>query len=75
MLVYDAYVADEGILQLAILMNLHCTDELAQGDLIRFFAEAARSPTVLLSSQGARRAAVDKDRLASTLPTAHSRSP
>jgi len=55
--VHDAYVAGEGILHAAVLglvpvVNLHGTGEVAQGELMRFFAEAAWYPTALLPSQG-----------------------
>jgi hypothetical protein len=56
-LVHDAYVANEGILQAALfglfsLVNLRDTGDVAKGELMRFFAEAAWYPTVLLPSQG-----------------------
>ena len=62
--VHDAYVAGEGILHPAILglftlMNLRGTREVAQGELMRFFAEAAWYPTALLPSQGVRWEAID----------------
>ena len=55
--VHDAYVAGEGILRPALLglftlMDLRGTPELAQGELMRFFAEASWYPTALLPSQG-----------------------
>lgn len=55
--VHDAYVAGEGILHAAVLglvsmVNLRGTGEVAQGELMRFFAEAAWYPTALLPSQG-----------------------
>lgn len=55
--VHDAYIAGEGILHAAILglvsmANQRGTGELAQGELMRFFAEAAWYPTALLPSQG-----------------------
>ena len=57
--VHDAYVAGEGILHAALLgvfpvVNLHGTREVAAGELMRFFAEAAWYPTALLPSQGVR---------------------
>ena len=57
--VRDAYVAGEGILQAAVVglfpvANLRDRGELARGELIRFFAEAAWYPTALLPSQGVR---------------------
>lgn len=61
--VHDAYVAGEGILHAALLglvtvANLRGTPEAAQGELMRFFAEAAWYPTALLPSQGVRWEAV-----------------
>jgi hypothetical protein len=55
--VHDAYVNGEGILHPAIaglysLTNLRGSGEIAQGELMRFFAEAAWYPTALLPSQG-----------------------
>ena len=55
--VHDAYIAGEGILHatlfgLVSLANLRGTSEIAQGELMRFFAEAAWYPTSLLPSQG-----------------------
>jgi hypothetical protein len=55
--VHDAYVAGEGILHAAVLglvsmVNLRGPGEVAQGELMRFFAEAAWYPTALLPSQG-----------------------
>jgi len=63
-LVHDAYVAGEGILKPAILglftpVDLRGTGELAQGELMRFFAEAAWYPTALLPSQGVRWEPID----------------
>lgn len=57
--VHDAYVAGEGILHAAVLgllsvVNLRGTREVAEGELMRFFAEAAWYPTALLPSQGVR---------------------
>ncbi len=51
--VHDAYVAGEGVLTaklfgLLTVMEQPGTPELAQGELMRFFAEAAWYPTVLL---------------------------
>ena len=62
--VHDAYVAGEGILQatllgLVSLLDLRGTDDVAAGELMRFFAEAAWYPTALLPSQGVTWAAVD----------------
>ncbi|MFZ1036720.1 MAG: DUF6544 family protein, partial [Smithella sp.] len=62
--VHDAYIAGEGILHAAIfglvsLVNLRGTHDLAQGELMRFFAEAALYPTALLPSQHVRWEAVN----------------
>ncbi len=56
-LVHDAYIAGEGILHAALfglfsLANIRGTGEVARGQLMRFFAEAAWYPTALLPSQG-----------------------
>ena len=55
--VHDAYVAGEGILHASILGLISVADlrgggELAESELMRFFAEAAWYPTALLPSQG-----------------------
>jgi hypothetical protein len=55
--VHDAYVAGEGaliasLLGLFSLVDMRGTGELAEGELMRFFAEAAWDPTALLPSQG-----------------------
>ncbi|MEW6258375.1 MAG: DUF6544 family protein [Thermodesulfobacteriota bacterium] len=55
--VHDAYIAGEGILHASLfglisLVNLRGTPDVAQGELMRFFAEAAWYPTALLPSQG-----------------------
>ena len=55
--VHDAYIAGEGVLHatlfgLVSLANLRGTPEIAQGELMRFLAEAAWYPTALLPSQG-----------------------
>jgi hypothetical protein len=63
--VHDAYVAGEGILHPAIAGLFTLADlrdsggDVAQGELMRFFAEAAWYPTALLPSQGVRWQAVD----------------
>jgi hypothetical protein len=62
--VHDAYIAGEGILHatlfgLVSLVNMHGTPEIAQGELMRFFAEAAFYPTALLPSQGVQWKAID----------------
>ena len=63
--VHDAYVAGEGVLHptvlgLFTLMELRGTQVVAEGEFMRFFAEAAWYPTALLPSQGVRWEAVDE---------------
>jgi hypothetical protein len=63
--VHDAYVAGEGILNASLLgliplADLRGTGELAQGELLRFFAEAVWYPTSLLPVQGVRWEPVDE---------------
>lgn len=70
--VHDAYVAGEGLLHAALLgfktlADLHGTPEVAQGELMRFLAEAAWYPTALLPSQGVQWQAVDKTSARATL--------
>lgn len=70
--VHDAYVAGEGILHPALfglvtLMDLHDSEVVAHGELMRFFAEAAWYPTALLPSQGVRWAEVDERSAIATL--------
>lgn len=62
--VHDAYIRGEGILHPAILglfslKDLRGGGEVARGELMRFFAEAAWYPTALLPSQGVRWEALD----------------
>ncbi len=62
--VHDAYVAGEGILHPAIaglftVADMRGGGEVAQGELMRYFAEAAWYPTALLPGQGVRWEAVD----------------
>jgi hypothetical protein len=62
--VHDAYVAGEGIMHAALpglfpVAGQRGTGELAEGEFMRFCAEAAWYPTALLPSQGARWEAVD----------------
>ncbi len=63
-LVHDAYVAGEGLLEAAMLgvipvAELGGTPEMARGELMRFLAEAAWYPTALLPGQGVTWEAVD----------------
>lgn len=62
--VHDAYVAGRGILRAKLygllrVMEAEDTPQLAQGEMLRFVAEAAWYPTALLPSQGAVWSAVD----------------
>ncbi|MFH1184330.1 MAG: DUF6544 family protein [Chloroflexota bacterium] len=71
-LVHDAYIAGKGILHatlfgLVSLVDIRGTPEVAQGELMRFFAEAAWYPTALLPSQGVRWEAVDNTSAKATL--------
>jgi len=70
--VHDAYIAGEGILRASLfgvlpLVNRRGTPELAQGELLRFLAEAAWYPTALLPSQGVRWEAIDDGTARATL--------
>jgi hypothetical protein len=70
--VHDAYVAGDGLLHAAVLglvpvADLRGTPEVAQGELMRFLAEAAWYPTALLPSQGVRWEAVDAQSARATL--------
>ncbi|NOT67804.1 MAG: hypothetical protein HOP04_05675 [Methylophilaceae bacterium] len=62
--VVDSYIAGTGLLRAAIMglftvADLHGDGEIARGEFMRFFAEAAWYPTALLPSQGVRWEAVD----------------
>lgn len=70
--VHDAYIAGDGILHASLfglvsLVNLRGTPEVAQGELMRFLAEAAWYPTALLPSQGVQWEAVDDTSAKATL--------
>ncbi len=70
--VHDAYVAGEGLLQPSVfglfsLARVAGGGEIARGELMRFFAEAAWYPTALLPSQGVRWEAVDEQHARATL--------
>lgn len=70
--VHDAYIAGEGILHASLLglvslVDVRGTTELAQGELMRFLAEAAWYPTALLPSQGVQWAPVDGTSATATL--------
>lgn len=71
-LVHDAYVAGEGVLRASLLgvvplARLRGGGAIAQGELMRFLAEAAWYPTALLPSQGVRWSAIDDRSAAATL--------
>jgi hypothetical protein len=62
--VVDSYIAGEGLLRAAVLGLFPVADalgggELARGEFMRFFAEAAWYPTALLPSQGVQWEPVD----------------
>jgi hypothetical protein len=62
--VVDSYIAGKGLLHAAILglftmADLSGDGEIARGEFMRFFAEAAWYPTALLPSQGVRWEALD----------------
>jgi hypothetical protein len=70
--VQDAYVAGEGLLHakllgLVTLADIRGTPEAAQGELVRFLAEAAWYPTALLPSQGVHWEALDGTSARATL--------
>lgn len=70
--VHDAYVAGAGRLHAAIaglvtVADLKESPELAEGELMRFLAEAAWVPTSLLPSQGVRWEPVDEHSARATL--------
>jgi Family of unknown function (DUF6920) len=70
--VHDAYVAGEGMLHatllgLVTLADLRGSPEMAQGELMRYLAEAPWYPTALLPSQGVRWDAVDERSARATL--------
>jgi len=71
-LVHDAYVAGEGTLRASLfglisVADVHGAGEVARGELMRFFAEAAWYPTALLPSQGIHWDAVDDHSARATL--------
>lgn len=71
--VHDAYVEGEGILRPALLGLFPLADmhdrggAVAQGELMRFFAESAWYPTALLPSQGVEWTPVDDRSASATL--------
>ncbi len=71
-LVHDTYRSGVGNLHASLLglftvAAMHDTPELNQGELMRFFAEAAWYPTALLPSQGVRWEAIDDNSARGTL--------
>jgi hypothetical protein len=71
-LVQDAYAKGEGILHAAMfglfdLANMRGITDAAQGELMRYLAEAPWMPTVLLPSQGVRWEAIDDRKARATL--------
>ena len=70
--VQDAYAKEEGVLHAAMfglidLANLRGTTDVAQGELMRYLAEAMWMPTVLLPSQNLRWEAIDDNKARATL--------
>jgi hypothetical protein len=70
--VHDAYFTSEGVLTaklfgLLTVMKQPSTPELAQGESMRFFAEAAWCSTALLPSQGVVWEAIDDTQASATL--------
>lgn len=76
--VHDSYIAGEGMLHaslfgLVAVANLRDTPEMAQGELMRFVAEATWYPTALLPSQGVQWEAVDDTSATATLQDGETR--
>ncbi len=70
--VHDAYIAGKGLLQAAALgfipvAHVEGGGELARGELMRYFAEAAWYPTALVPGQGVRWEPVDDRSARATL--------
>nr|WP_319564697.1 DUF6544 family protein [uncultured Rhodoferax sp.] len=70
--VVDSYIAGRGLLRAAVLGLFTVADirgdgDIARGEFMRFFAEAAWYPTALLPSQGVRWQAVDERSAYATL--------
>ena len=71
-LVHDAYVAGEGVLHACVfglfpVVEMRDSGDVAEGELMRFFVEAAWFPTALLPSQGVRWEARDDHSAQATL--------
>jgi hypothetical protein len=75
--VHDSYAAGRGVLHASVLglftvVDMRGTGDVAEGELMRFFAEAAWYPTALLPSQGMRwEAAGDRSAYATLDEGAH----
>lgn len=70
--IHDAYIAGEGVLTAKLfgfltVMEQPGIPELAQGELMRFFAEAVWYPTALLPGQGVIWEAIDDAHASATL--------
>jgi hypothetical protein len=70
--VHDAYVAGEGILIPALfglvkLTEMRGTPDIAEGELLRWLAEAAWYPTALLPGQGVKWSAIDDQSALATI--------
>ena len=70
--VHDAYIAGEGILHASLrglitVAEMRGTPEMARGEFMRFFAEAAWYPTALLPSQGVEWHPVDEHSARATM--------
>ncbi len=70
--VHDAYIAGVGILKPSVLglyalADVEGSGDIALGELMRYFAEAAWYPTALLPSQGVQWEAVDEHAAKATL--------
>lgn len=76
--VHDAYLAGEGRLHASVLglftvAAQRGTPEMAEGELMRFLAEAPWYPTVLLPGQGVRWEAIDENSALATLTDGETR--
>jgi hypothetical protein len=76
--VHDTYIAGLGILDAKLfgrfsLAHQQDSDALAEGELMRFLAEAVWYPTALLPSQGVQWQAVDADSALAILADGHAR--
>jgi hypothetical protein len=76
--VHDTYIAGEGVLKAALFGLITLAKQrdrlkLAEGDLMRFLAEAAWYPTKLLPSQGVQWEAIDEDSARATITDRNAR--